>query len=183
MMLSRESVPIMPLPRLKDYLPAELDFPEAVAIRIPDSGVVREAENALDIQEAALLKMERIASALQQAVDRFLDRIEDRWADLDEEDVIAVIRDFLQEEERNRPPLLSTLSGAESRRKDALKWTDTGMKARFLALTDREIKTLRAASDAFEVGRRRLLKIRDHVLTRDAQEMSTPFWNGDEPDA
>ena len=173
----------MPLPRLKDYLPAELDFPGAVATRIPDSGVVRDAENALGVQEAALLKMELIASALQQAIDRFLDRIENQWAELDEEDAIAVIRDFFQEEERNRAPLLSTLSGAESRRKDALKWTDTGLKARFLALTEREIKTLRAASDAFEIGKRRLLKIRDHVLTREAQEMSTRFWDGDEPDA
>ena len=35
----------------------------------------------------------------------------------------------------------------------------------------------RADSDAFEIGKRKLLKIRDHVLTREAQEMSAPFWN------
>ncbi|HEV2854051.1 MAG TPA: hypothetical protein VHC97_14745 [Thermoanaerobaculia bacterium] len=173
----------MPLPRLKDYLPAELDFPGPAAPRIPDSSLAREAEDALGAQEAALLKMERTTSGLKQAVDRFMERIEDRWTELDEEEVIAIIQDFLQEEVRNRAPLLNALSGAESRRKDALKLRDTTLKARLLALTDREIKALRAASDAFELGKRRLLKIRDHVLTRDAQEMSTPFWNGDEPDS
>ena len=122
-----------------------------------------------------MLRVERIASILQQAIDRFLDRVEDLWTELGEEDVIAVIEDFLQEEEQNHASLLKTLSGAESRRKDALKWTNTDLKVRFLSLTDRELKTLRAASDAFEIGKRRLLKIRDHVLTREAQEMSTPL--------
>ena len=171
----------MPLPRLKDYLPAEMDFPGVAASWIPDPSLTREAENALDSQEAALLKMERIASSLKQAVDRFLDRIEDRWTELDEEEVVSIIQDFLQEEERNRAPLLNALSGAESRRKDASRLRDTNLKVRLLALTDREIKALRAASDAFELGKRGLLKIRDHVLTRDAQEMSTPFWNGCAP--
>lgn len=173
----------MPLPRLKDYLPAEMDFPGVAAPRIQDAALAREAEDALDSQEAALLKMERTASSLKQAVDRFMDRIEDRWSELDEDEVISIIQDFLQEEERNRAPLLNALSSAESRRKESLKLRDTNLKVRLLALTDREIKALRAASDAFELGKRRLLKIRDHVLTRDAQEMSTPFWDDDEPDS
>jgi hypothetical protein len=183
MMLLRESVPTMPLPRLKDYLPAELDFPGAAATRILDSSAARDAESALDVQEATLLRVERITSALKQAIDRFTDRVEDRWAELSEGDVIVAIEDFLQEEERNRVPLREGLSDAESRRKEALRLQNLGLKARLLSLSEREIQTLRAASDAFEIGKRRLLKIRDHVLTRDAQEMSTPFWNDDEPDS
>jgi hypothetical protein len=173
----------MPLPRLKDYLPAELDFPGVPATRTPDSSRLRDTENALDVQEATLLKVERVTSALKQAVDRFTDRVEDRWSELSEGDIIVAIEDFLQEEERNRAPLREGLSDAESRRKEALRLRNPSLKARLLALTEREIGALRSAADAFELGKRRILKIRDHVLTRDAQEMSFPFWNDDEPDS
>lgn len=109
-------------------------------------------------REERLLRIEGRAAALRQAVERYVDDVE-ACPDLDSDDVGAAFSDLAREEGR---------SGFQD---DLQK-----------PLCSREIESLRALLAAFELGKRRLLTLRDRLLVREGQEMSrSTFWGDDDP--
>jgi hypothetical protein len=60
-------------------------------------------------------------------------------------------------------------------------WPETPLKPRALQLFDRQIRGLQSALDTFEWGKDQIESLRDAVLVREAQELSShAFWTDDD---
>lgn len=118
----------------------------------------RPGQETVALVEERLSRIEGRAAALRQAIEHYVQDVE-ACTDLDSTDVGAAFLELTREEGR---------SGLQE---DLQK-----------PLRDREIESLQAVLAAFELGKRRLLILRDRLLVQEGQEMSRlTFWSDDEP--
>jgi proline dehydrogenase len=166
----------MALPRLKDYLSTELDLGRDV----PPASAVGEARAALDEYERSLDRIAEKAERLRQALNRFVGDVEGFQA-LTEADAETALREIESLESRTRSSSREGLRAAETRRKKFALLRDGDLKFRAVALHDREVKIVRSILAAYDLAKRRLLKLRDQLLVHEAQKLSAgAFWGDDD---
>lgn len=162
----------MALPKLQDYLPPEPDLRQ-----VSGAGAeLVQLEAALEIQEQLWVEIEQKLTALERSIDHYLEDLEG-LPELTDTEVGTALADLAQGEARYLPVLREYLRRAEAHREGFLRFPDTPLKGRAVALVDRESKKLLSAVSAWEKGKRRVLLLRDHSLVREAQQMSShTFW-------
>jgi hypothetical protein len=166
----------MALPRLKDYLSTDLELGRDV----PPAPATGEARAALDEYERSLDRISEKAERLRQALNRFVEDVEG-FQPLTEADTETAFREIEALESRAQSSSRDGLRAAETRRKKFALLRDGDLKFRAVALHDREVRTVRSIFAAYDLAKRRLLKLRDRLLVQEAQEMSAgAFWGEDD---
>jgi len=167
----------MAVPRLKDYLPTELDLGHG-AVPAP---ALEEARAALEGYEQILGRIGAKTEVLEQSLNRFVDDVEG-FEPLTETDAAAALREIEALEGRVEFSSREALRAAEARCRKIVLLGDGDLKFRAVALHDREVRTVRSILAAYELANRRLLILRDRLLVQEAQEMSAgTFWGDDGP--
>ncbi len=167
----------MAVPQLKDYLPTELDLGHE-AVPVP---AAEEAKAALEGYEQILGRIDAKTEALKQSLNRFVDDVEG-CEPLTETDAAVALREIEALEGRVEFSSREALRAAEARCRKIALLRNGDLKFRAVALHDREVRTVRSILAAYELAKRRLLKLRDRLLVQEAQEMSAgTFWGDDGP--
>lgn len=167
----------MAMPLLKDYLPPE-EEPAANEQDVAASGAL---SAQLDDHEAKLIRAERRAVALREAIERFVAAVRGSLPHLTEEDLFQVYQQIDAEDQANRPVLAEHVRSVQERRARVARSKDSVARKRALQLYDREIRMLKLALAGFEWGKEQAEVLRDAVLVREAQRFSSPaFWRDDD---
>jgi hypothetical protein len=157
----------MGLPLLKDLLPEET---------IPHPQV-----SSLDRLEEIVREGESRAADLAKLLEEFVASTRALLPDLSEEDAVEAFEQVATQEARHQPSLLAGLWEWRRLRERVEDWPETPLKIRALQLFDRQLRGLQSALDAFAWGKDQIESLRDAVLVREAQELSShAFWSDDE---
>jgi hypothetical protein len=153
----------MGLPLLKDLL-----FEEAVP---------RPQVSSLDrLEEGVRYRELRLAEVVKH-LEEFVSANQALLPVLSEEDAVEAFEQVAAQEARHRPSLLASLQEWRYLREWVERGPETPLKTRSLRLLDRQIQGFQAALDAFEWGKDQIESLRDAVLVREAQELSSQaFW-------
>jgi hypothetical protein len=157
----------MGLPLLKDLLPEET--------------VPRPQVSSLDRLEEIVRAEEMRAADLAKLLEEFVSATRALLPELSEEDSVVAFEQVAVQEARHRPSILAGLQEWCRLRERVEGWPETPMKTRTLQLIDRQIRGLQSALDTFEWGKDQIESLRDAVLVREAQELSShAFWTDDD---
>lgn len=157
----------MGLPLLKD-VPAEETIPPPQV-------------SSLDRLEEIVRDGEMRSADLARRLNEFVLANQALLAELSEEDAVEAFEQVAAQEARHRPSLLAGLQEWRHLREWVEGWPETPLRIRALQLFDRQIRGFQAALDAFEWGKDQIESLRDAVLVREAQELSSQaFWTDDE---
>lgn len=163
------------MPLLKDYLPPE-EEPTNSGL-----GASEVLSAQLDEQEAKLIRAERRAVALREAIEQFVAAVRGSLPHLTEDDLFQVYQQIDAEDQANRPVLAEHVRSVQERRARIARSRDSAAKQRALQLYDREIRMLKLALAGFDWGKEQAETLRDAILVRDAQRFSAPaFWDDDD---
>jgi hypothetical protein len=157
----------MGLPLLKDLLPEET--------------VPRPQVSSLDRLEEIVRAGEMRAADLAKLLEEFVSATRTLLPELSEEDAVDAFEQVAAQEARHQPSLQAGLREWRRLRERVEAWPDTPLKTRALQLFDRQIRDLQSALDTFEWGKDQIESLRDAVLVREAQELSShAFWTDDD---
>jgi hypothetical protein len=157
----------MGLPLLKDLLPEET--------------VPRPQVSSLDRLEEIVRDGESRAANLAKFLEEFVSSTRALLPELSEEDAIDAFEQVAAQEARHQPSLLAGLREWRGLRERVEGWPEAPLKTRALQLFDRQLRGLQSALDAFEWGKDQIESLRDAVLVREAQELSShAFWTDDD---
>jgi hypothetical protein len=157
----------MGLPLLKDLPPEEA---------VPGAQV-----SSLDRLEEIVRGGEMRTAHLAKLLEEFVSATRAFLPELSEEDAVDAFEQVAAQEARHRPSILAGLREWRRLRERVEAWPEKPLKTRALQLIDRQIRGLQSALDTFEWGKDQIESLRDAVLVREAQELSShAFWTDDD---
>jgi hypothetical protein len=157
----------MGLPLLKDLPPQET---------VPRPEVI-----SLDRLEEIARVGEMRAADLANLLAEFVSAARALLPELSEENAIDAFEQVAAQEARHRPFLLAGLREWRRLRERVEGWPEAPLTTRALQLFDGQIRGLQSALDIFEWSKDQIESLRDAVLVRETQELSShAFWTDDD---